>query len=376
MINIIKRLTAYIKGDFTMKMKKLLTLVAASAIAGGILSGCGGNDSQVANAPENKEIRILTWDGYIPDDLIINFQNETGYQLKFNNFDTNEDMLAKLEASDDYDLVIGSDYILSTAIKKGLAQELDKSKIPNFSNLNEVYLNQYYDPESKYVVPYSAGTPLIVYDKEKVGIEINGYNDLWDPALAGKVLLMDDARNIIGMTLKSMGKSMNESDTAVLEQAQEKLMQLKDNIHHLDYNAPQESVMSGEVDVAYMFTPQVVLALQARPELTVVYPEEGMGFGIDGWFIPASAPNADGAHAFLNYMLDAENGAMISEFTMYQCTNKASEQYLSEEYKANKAIFIPSEILGNTEFIRDDIGEEAIAKYDEIWTAFKQSLNG
>ena len=119
-----------------------------------------------------------------------------------------------------------------------------------------------------------------------------------------------------------------------------------------------------------MFTPQVLLSLQARPELKVVYPEEGMGFGIDCWFVPVSAGHKEEAYEFLNYILKPEIGAKISEQIMYMCVNKASYEYLSQDFTSNPALYIPSEILGETEFI-EDVGEAA-SIYDKIWTEFKQ----
>lgn len=162
-------------------MKKFVALLMAALTALTLFSGCASNQEQ-------KVLNVLTWDGYIPEDVLNDFQQSTGIKINFSNFESNEEMLAKLEATQggDYDLVIGSDYILKQAISENLIQELDKSKIPNFENLDPAFLNQYYDPESKYTVPYSAGTPLIIYDPEKLGMEITSYNDLWSPQLQRK----------------------------------------------------------------------------------------------------------------------------------------------------------------------------------------------
>ncbi len=348
-------------------MKKIIIALCA-ALSVAALASCGEKDLKQVS-----ELNILTWDGYIPEDVLNDFQDSTGIQVNFSNFDTNEEMLTKISASDnlEYDLVIGSDYIIDMAREQGLLKELDFSKIPNFENINEKYLNKFYDPESKYTVPYSAGTPLIVYDPSKIDVDIKGYNDLWNEKLAGKLVTLDDARNIIGMTLKSMGASMNTTDPEVLEQAKEKLMKLKPNIHHLDYNNPHESIISGEADLAYMFTPQVLLATQARPELKVVYPEEGLGFGIDCWFMPKCVKNEDNAYKFLNYITEAHVGAKISEQIMYLCPNKAAEEYLADEFKTNQVLYIPDEKLEGAEFI-ENIPSDAVSIYDEIWTAFKQ----
>ncbi len=349
-------------------MKKIILLIAAVLLIIGALASCGTDNS----SNSNRTLNVLTWDGYIPEDVISSFEKSSGIKMNFSNFNDNEEMLSKLSATDsaEYDLVIASDYMIDIAVKMGLIDELDKSQIPNYENIDAVYLNQYYDPGNKYTVPYGPGTPLIVYDPQKIDIDIKGYNDLWNTELKNNIVLLDDARNIIGITLKSMGYSFNETDEEILNKAKDKLATLKDNIHHFDYNNPYESIISGEASVAYMFTPQVLLAIQARPELKVVYPEEGMGFGIDSWFIPITAKNKDEAHEFLNYILEPEIGANISEQIMYMCPNKASYPYLSENFTNNPALYIPTEILGTPEFIKD-VGS-ATSIYDKIWTEFKQ----
>lgn len=353
-----------------MNLKKALSAATAVVLSCGVLASCG----TPSKSNDEKVLNILMWDGYIPQDIIDNFQSETGIKMYFSNFESNEEMLQKLETSNgEYDLVIGSDYIIEEAVAKDLTAELDKSKIPNYNNLDPAYLSQYYDPDNKYTVPYGPGTPLIIYDESKIDLDINSYNDLWNPALAGKIVMMDDTRNVVGMTLKSMGKSLNETDPESISAAKDRLMELSANIYKLDYSTPYDSIISGEAPVAYMFTSQVVTALMEKPDLKVVYPEEGMGFGIDCWFVTKDAKHKDSAFAFLNYVTDAENGAKISEQILYQCPNKASSEYLSEDYKKNKALYIPSDVLGDTEFIKN-VDADTLSLYDEAYTQFKNSL--
>lgn len=345
-------------------MKKLFLSLITLSLATSVLSSCG-------DTPQKRTLNVLTWDGYIPQNVIAEFEESTGITMNFTNFNTNEEMLSKLSASQgEYDMVIASDYMIDIAAKEGLIAELDKSKLPNFKNIDEAFLGKYYDEENRYAVPYSSGTPLIVYDPEEVDFEIKGYEDLWNPELEDDIVLIDDARNIIGITLKTLGYSFNETDPQKLDEAKEKLFKLKNNIKQFNYNNPYEAIIGGEADVAYMFTSQVALALQERPELKVAYPEEGMGVGIDAWFIPETAGNKDEAHEFLNYILDPKVGADISEQIMYMCVNKASAEFLSDDFKNNKALYIPSDILGNPEFIKD-VGD-ATEIYDKIWTEFKQ----
>ncbi len=351
-------------------MKKLFTIALALACCLALLAGCG----TAAPAPEKKVVNIFTWDGYLPQDVLDDFTAQTGIAVNYANFESNEEMLTKLEAggAGQYDVVIASDYIIDIARKKGgLLAELDKTQLPNYKNLDESFLSQYYDPQNQHAIPYAAGTPLIVYDPAVVSLDIQGYADLWNTALADSLVLMDDGRNVIGITLKTMGKSFNETDPVVLEEARQKLLTLRPNIRALSYNDPQGVLLSGEASVGYMFTPQVVAVLENRPDMKVVYPKEGMGFGIDSLFMPKNAPNSANAHAFLNFLMDAEIAARVSSQIMYLCPNKAAAPYLPESYKNNASLFIPSEVLGETEFIQD-VGE-ATAIFDKIWTEFKQS---
>lgn len=357
-------------------MKKALALVLAAVLIIGTLAGCGGQpagSSAGQGEGQTKDLNIFTWDGYIPQDVLDGYTEQTGVKINISNFESNEEMLTKLEATGggDYDIVIASDYIIDIARKKGgIMHELDTSKIANYNNIDAAFQGQFYDPDNQYTIPYAAGTPVIVYDPSLVDIDIQGYEDLWNPALADSIVAMDDGRNLIGMTLKSMGKSFNETDEAVLEQAKNKLMELKPNIRTLAVNQLQDVILSGEASVGYMFASQAAMAVEANPELKVVYPKEGMGFGIDNIIVPAKAPNLENAYSFINYILDPEVGAKISSQIYYLCPNKASAEFLPESFTSNAALFIPSEVLKNTEFIQD-VGETT-AVYDKIWTEFKQ----
>lgn len=347
-------------------MKKLISGFLAVTLSLTVFTGCGGDSNKVLN--------IFTWDTYVPQNIIDGYEQSTGVKVNYSNFESNEEMLTKLEANNasEYDIVIASDYIIDIARKKGnILLELDKSKISNYQNIDSNFQNQYYDPENQYTIPWGAGTPLIVYDPAIVSVDIKGYSDLWNPELKDSMVIMDDARNVIGITLKTMGKSFNETDEAVLEQAKQKLFELKPNIRALNYDNPQSLLISGEASVGYVFTSQVLEATQARPDLKVVYPQEGMGFGIDSIFIPANAPDKENAYSFINYILDGQTSATIFPQINYICTNRAAVEFLPDEYKNNKSLYIPSEILGQTEFIQD-IGTDATAIYNKIWTEFKQ----
>ncbi len=343
-----------------MKHTRLITLLLAFLV---IMAGCSP-----AGTPgeEAKELNIFTWIDYFPADIIAEFEADTGITVNYATFESNEEMLLKLEAAEggDYDIVLASDYIIDIASKEGLVGELNKELIPNFANINPGFQSQYYDPDNLYTVPYAAGIPLIVYNPTMIDFVPTGYEDLWNPALADSVVAMDDARNIIGITLKTMGQSFNVTDKAVLDEAKAKLFELKPNIRALDYNLSHNLLISGEASIGYVFTSQVVEALEANSDLKVVYPKEGLGFGIDSCFVPVNAPHPDNAMMFLDYILDPERSARISDQTKYiNCTTTAAE------YLLNPALSITEDQIAGAEFIKD-VGD-ATSMYTDIWTEFK-----
>ena len=148
-------------------------------------------------------------------------------------------------------------------------------------------------------------------------------------------------------------------------------MGLKGNVRTLSVNNLQDVILSGEASAGFMFTSQVAMALDANPELKVVYPEEGLGFGIDCLTVAANAPHPENAFAFLNFLLEPEIAASVSSQIYYLCPNTAAQQFLPEAYKANGAFATPSEMLDTAEFV-EDVGTELAAEYEKIWTEFKQ----
>ena len=164
-----------------MKKRIIAGALCATMALSAVLVGCGGS----GDSKEQKEMVLFTWEGMFPQEVLDGFEDETGIKVIYSNFDTDETMLEKLAQADggDYDLIVADDYIIESAVKEGLVQELDKEKIANFENINPLYQGQFYDPDDKYTVPYGSGIPLIVYDPEAVDFEIKGYSDLWNPEL-------------------------------------------------------------------------------------------------------------------------------------------------------------------------------------------------
>lgn len=366
-------------------LKKAGALSLSAVLAASLLTGCGGNnasgqsDAQTAGeegsqaAALSGELNLYTWDGMFPQEILDGFEEETGVRIRYSNFDYDEDMLAKLEETQggDYDLVIADDYIIELAIQEGLAQKLDTERLSNYGNLNPVFMSQFYDPENEYTVPYGAGIPLLVYDPALTDVEITGYADLWDPALEDNIALTANYRVINGIALKVMGESYNTEDLDVIRAAGEKMLELAPNVRVINDNNTQDMLISGEAAVAFLYTSQVSTALNARPDLQVVYPKEGLGFGIMAGFIPSKAPNADAAYAFLDYINRPENAAACFEFLGYYCTNKAAEELISDEM--HDLIVLPEDAAEGE--IIQNISQEAEDLHAEIWNQFKNACD-
>lgn len=338
-------------------MKKKLLTIGLAALAAVSMSMCASADGG--------EMVLFTWEGMFPQEVLDNFTEQTGIKIIYSNFDTDETMLEKLAQAEggDYDLVIADDYIIEQAVTEGLVSEINKDIVTNFGNINPLYQGQFYDPEDKYTVPYGAGIPLIVYDPELVDFEIKGYNDLWNPELEDSVALTANYRVINGITLLSMGKSMNEEDVSVIEEAGQKLLELAPNIRLIQDDNTQNSLLNGEASAAFLYTSQVTAVMAENPDLQVVYPEEGLGFGIMGAFVPSQAPNADAANQFLNYILEPEVSKQCMEYIGYYNTTGAADDIV------DPSLVVPDSVTKGETI--QNVSAEADEAYNKNWTEFK-----
>ena len=344
--------------------KKIVSMILCAALAGSMLTGCGEKKEE-----DNKELVLYTWEGLFPQEVLTDFEDETGIRIISSNFDSNETMFEKVQQSDgkDYDLVIGDDYIIEQIVNNGLAKELDKEKLKNYDNINPLYQSQFYDPENKYTIPHGAGIPLIVYDPEQVDFEIQGYEDLWNPALEDKIATIASYRAVEGMVLLTMGKSMNEQDPAVIKESGEKLKELAPNIRMIQDTNTQNALLNGGASVGILYTSQVIAALAENPDLKVVYPKEGLGFGIMNFFIPKNAPDTEEAYAFLDYILEPEVAAKCFDFVGYYCTNKAADELV------NPDLVVPDSVTKGE--IIQNVSAEAEEVYNQNWTEFKAACD-
>ena len=205
------------------------------------------------------------------------------------------------------------------------------------------------------------------FDPEQVDIDIKGYKDLWDKSLEDSIAIVGNYRVICGITQLSMGESMNEEDVAVIDKTGEKLKELAPNIRMIQDDNTQNALLNGEASVAFLYTSQVTQALKDNPDLKVVYPEEGLGFGIMGMFVPSEAPNAKAANEFINYILEPEVSAQCINYIGYYNTNKAADDLVDE------SLVVPDSVTKGE--IVQNVSQEAEQEYNKIWTEFKAACD-
>lgn len=360
-------------------MKKVLALIlsmlllaAPMALADAQSAGETAKAAADQLPADARVVNVYTWSYYIPDEVVLNFEEATGMRVNYTPFSSNEEMLAKMQAtSGQFDLIVCSDYIISTMAEQSLLTEIDPAKLANYGNIDAGYQSQFYDPDNKYSIPYTNTIPLIVYDPEAVDFEVTGYADLWNEAFGNNLAVIDDMRNIIGMAQKKLGYSYNETDPEKMALVKEELMALKDNIAVFNADTPHNALIGGDAIAGFMFGSQLVAAQLEMPQLQGVFPAEGLGFGIDSLVIPVNAPHLEATYIFLDYLLDGEVSAYASELINYGNCNNAARPYMSEAYLSNISVNAPADQVADAEMIRP-LDDETLKLYDEIWSEFKK----
>lgn len=334
-----------------------------------LLAGCGGGGAE--KSAEARRLNIYIWTNYLPPDVVADFEKRTGIETRVDTYDSNETLLAKLQSGvADYDLVVPSDYMLKVMIPQNLLREIDRARLSGFANLDPRFLDQKFDPANRHSVPYLWGTTGLGYDKSKVTGPVDSWAVLYDERHAGRILMLDDVREAFGTALKLMGRSINETDPAILRQAAERLKQQKRLVRTYNSSDFANLLAAGDVDIAHGFNGEMAEAVaESQGKLAYVVPKEGGTLWIDSLAMPASAQNVDAAYEFLQFVLEPEIAARIVNGAHYAGANKAALDKIDPAIRDNPAIYPPQEVLDRCEFI-EDLGETT-QLLDELWTEIK-----
>ena len=344
-----------------------------TSTSGGETSDRCGDSSKLAD-----EIFLYNWSEYIDPEIMDQFEAECGVKVIETNFDSNETLLATLQAGGaDYDIIVPSDYMVTTLIDEGMVMELDYSIVTNIANMEPINVNQYFDPEQKYTVPWFWGTSGFAVDSNVVTDYTNSWSMMFDPnsPYCGKISMLDDQRETLGAALMYLGYSINDTDPAHLEDAKNLLIDQAPCIKAYDSQTNDDLIVSGETVLAHIWTGDALLAGDSDPEIGgrdgiyYVIPEEGCTIWQDNMMIPLSAPNPYTAMVFMNYTQYPEIAAQNAEWVGYATPNKAAKEFIDPEMLADEAVYPPAEVEARLQWI-EDVGD-ALELYDRIWTEFK-----
>ncbi len=351
---------------------------AVLALAVGLtLASCSNSDTASAEGAADSEVtlNLYNWSEYMPQEILDGFEEETGIDVNYTTFDSNEAMYAKLKLLDDssqYDLAVPSTYYVEKMAQEGLLQELDKSKLSNFTNLDTSFTNTKVDPDNKYSIPYMWGsTGLAINDDVIDPATVNSWNDLWRPEYQDQVMLMNDMREVFAMALLTLGYSGNSTNPEEIKAAYDKLTTIMPNVKTFNSDATRIPYIEGETNLGMTWNGEAVMANdEGLTSLVYKYPTEGAILWMDNFVIPKNAQNVDAAHQFIDYILRPENAKIISEEIGYASPNAAARELMDEDVRNNPTIYPPQDVLANAEF-QEDVGDEALQVYQQYWDMLK-----
>jgi spermidine/putrescine transport system substrate-binding protein len=317
-------------------------------------------------------LTVYNWGDYIDEELIAKFEKETGIKVIYETFDSNEAMFTKIQQGGNaYDIAVPSEYMIEKMRAEDLLIPLDYTKIPNIKHIDSRFMDLPFDPGNKYSVPYFWGTVGIVFNPDLLGDKkINGWNDLWDQELKNQILMVDGAREVMGIGLNSLHYSLNDTDKQHLREAKDKLETLTPNIKAIVGDEIKMLMANEEAAIGVVWSGDAADIMWENEKLDYVVPEEGSNLWFDNMVIPKTAKNIEGAHQFINFMLDPKNAAQNTEYVSYSTPNKTALQYLPEDV-ANDERFYPDEKLTGKLEVYENLGKRMLAYYNELYLEFK-----
>lgn len=351
-------------------MKKLIALGLCTCMTAALLSGCGS-----ANKYPNGKVYVYNWGEYIDPETLDMFEKETGIQVIYDEFDTNETMYPKVEAgASNYDVVCPSDYMIQKMIDNNLLQELNWDNIPNAkANIGAQYYEQSeaFDPGNRYAVPYCWGTVGILYNKTMVDEPVTSWSILWDEKYADSILMQDSVRDLFMVGLKSLGYSMNSTDEKELNEAKDLLIQQKPLVQAYVIDQVRDKMIGNEAALGVIYSGEAIFTQRENPDLEYVIPKEGTNVWIDSWVIPKNAENVENAEKFIDFMCRGDIALLNFDYITYSTPNTAAQALIEDDDIRNSKIAFPdlSQYDGLETF--SYLGDDADALYNDLWKEIK-----
>lgn len=359
-------------GESKSKGKKVVSVVTTSMVIlllGGVMFASG-----ITTKSTGDEVHVYCFGDYIDPELIDEFEEETGVKVIMDTFDTNEEMYPVIKnESVNYDVICASDYMIEKLAGEGLLAELNRENIPNYSNLMEEYMaaSESFDKGNKYAVPHTIGTLGIIYNTNTVKEgEITSWNDLWKKKYEQRIVMPDSVRDTFAIALKAKGYSLNTTDEAEVKEAADYLIQQKPLVYKYANDSARDLILGGSVDIAVVWSGEVLYTQEENPDLSFVLPQEGSEQFTDCWAVPASASNKKNGELWINFMLKKSSAEKNYEYLTYSIPNKAVYDYVSDDENAMNVLFPEASVLEKCEALKN-LGSEADDMYSVQWKRFK-----
>lgn len=319
-----------------------------------------------------EKLYVYNWTEYVPSALIEQFTKETGIEVIYSTFESNEEMYSKLKLSNStgYDIVFPSSYYVGKMATEGMLAELDKSKLTNLKNVTPELMGKAFDLENKYSLPYVYGLTGIGVNKADIEPStITSWGDLWRADFAGKLLLMNDSREVFHMALLLDGKSPNTQNESEIKAAYERLQKLVPNVLVFNSDSPEMPYLQSEVSVGMLWSGSAHRAKSENPDIAFIYPKEGAILWMDNYVIPKNAANKEAAHKFIDFLLRPESAKAVIETMGFSMPNEGVKALLSPELVNDPLIFPPKAEIEKG-VLQADVGA-AVEIYEKYWNLLK-----
>lgn len=357
-----------IKTKFPLSKAASLALAVLVLLAGCFsLTSCGGG------AGENGEINILCYGDYMDQNIISDFEAETGIKVVLDTYDTAEELYTIIsKSSAKYDAICTSDYMLEKLMSEDKLAELNKDNLPDLANIDEIYMTKSaeFDPGNKYTVPYQVGVAGIAYNKTMVDGKVDSWDVLWDEKYSQQIVMPDSVRDAFMIALMRDGKSLNSTDEAEIRAAEKALIAQKPLVYSYSNDATRDRLIDGSAAIGVVWNGEYDYMTSNNEDIEFSVPKEGSEFFIDSWAVTADAANQDGAESWINYLCKAEVAAANFDYLYYTCPNKAAYELIDQEAFDNSAIFPDEETLSRCRSLRN-LPQEAIDIYADAWKKVK-----
>lgn len=328
-----------------------------------------------SQAYTQSKLFVYAWGGEIPKKILQQFENETGIDVHFSTYDSNETMYAKLKANSQaiYDVIIPSAYFVERMRKQNMLTHIDHKQLSYYKNLNPIFLNHTYDPKNAYSIPYIWGATGIFYNQKHIKAPIKHWRELWDNRWYQQLMLLDDPREMFAIALLKLGFSANDQNPKHIQQAYQALIALQPNIKFFASDSVQANIIDEDATIGTIWNGDAHKTQQENPHIQFTLPNEGFVIWIDCLAIPKNAPHLKEAYQFINYLLRADVAKQVALHEGHALTNQAAVALLPPEIRNNPMIYPPNEKLKQATF-QNDIGEKAMNLYNQYWQKFKLSI--